>query len=90
MEELIDSDIAAIEAELADLTEALPTDTKPKQQPKHTPLPAELPRTLIHHELEGTQCRCGCQFKRIGEDISEKLDYVPGAFTVERQGVSRQ
>src|SRR5690554_684963 len=83
-DELVDSDIAAIEAELAELTEALPTDIKPRQQPKRAPLPAELPRTLIHHEPEATQCRCGCQLKRIGEDVSEKLDYMPGVFTVER------
>lgn len=51
---------------------------RPKQQPKRTPLPPELPRTLLHHEPENTQCRCGCQLKRIGEDVSEKLDYVPG------------
>lgn len=84
LEELIDSDIAAIEAELAELAESLPPDTKTKQQPKRAPLPSELPRTLIHHEPEATQCRCGCQLKRIGEDVSEKLDYVPGVFTVER------
>jgi transposase len=29
-------------------------------------------------------CRCSCELKRIGEDISEKLDYTPGVFTVER------
>ncbi|WP_176026002.1 IS66 family transposase, partial [Robbsia andropogonis] len=29
-------------------------------------------------------CQCGCQLKRIGEDVSEKLDYTPGVFTVER------
>ena len=84
LEELVDSDIAAIEAELAELAESLPPDTKPRQQPKRAPLPPELPRTLIHHEPENTHCRCGCQLKRIGEDISEKLDYVPGVFTVER------
>lgn len=27
--------------------------------------------------------RCGCALKRIGEDVSEKLDYTPGVFTVE-------
>ena len=27
---------------------------------------------------------CGCTLKRIGEDVSEKLDYTPGLFTVER------
>ncbi|MBN0638929.1 transposase, partial [Pseudomonas aeruginosa] len=47
-------------------------------------LPAELPRTLILHEPDSTQCACGCQLKRIGEDVSEKLDYTPGTFTVER------
>jgi transposase len=83
LDELIDGDIAAIEAELA---KAQPTATaaKSKQQPKRAPLPPELPRTLIHHEPDNTQCRCGCQLKRIGEDVSEKLDYVPGEFTVER------
>ncbi|MFP4897561.1 IS66 family transposase, partial [Paraburkholderia sp. EG304] len=32
----------------------------------------------------GTVCQCGCERVRIGEDISEKLDYTPGVFTVER------
>lgn len=45
-------------------------------------LPVELPRTDIHHEPESTTCRCG--LKRIGEDVSGKLDYLPGVFTVER------
>ena len=31
-----------------------------------------------------TQCSCGCNLERIGEDISEKLDYTPGVFTVEK------
>ena len=83
LDELIDGDLAAIEAELAQLAPA-EAPTKAKKQPKRAPLPPELPRTLIHHEPENTQCRCGCQLKRVGEDISEKLDYVPGEFTVER------
>ena len=29
-------------------------------------------------------CSCGCALKRIGEDVSEKLDYTPGVFQVER------
>jgi transposase len=83
LDELVDGDLAAIEAELAQLT-VDETPAKPKKQPKRAPLPPELPRTLIHHEPDNTQCRCGCQLKRIGEDVSEKLDYVPGEFTVER------
>jgi transposase len=82
LDELIDGDLAAIEAELTQFT-VDETPAKPKKQPKRAPLPPERPRTLIHHEPESTQCRCGCQLKRIGEDVSEKLDYVPGEFTVE-------
>jgi transposase len=28
---------------------------------------------------------CGCVLRRIGEDVSEKLDYIRGVFTVERR-----
>jgi transposase len=55
-----------------------------KKTAKRTALPAEFPRTLIHHEPDNTHCPCGCALKRIGEDVSEKLDYTPGVFTVER------
>ncbi|MDN7954080.1 IS66 family transposase, partial [Burkholderia multivorans] len=41
-------------------------------------------RTDIHHEPDDIMCSCGCQRIRVGEDISEKLDYAPGVFTVER------
>ena len=47
-------------------------------------LPASFPRREIRHEPENTQCSCGCSLERIGEDVSEKLDYTPGVFEVER------
>ncbi|CRM71582.1 Transposase [Pseudomonas sp. 58 R 12] len=83
LDDLIDTDIAAIEAELQAL-QTVPASTEKKQKPKRTALPAEFPRTLIHHEPDNTHCPCGCALKRIGEDVSEKLDYTPGVFTVER------
>ena len=83
LDELLDTDIAAIEAELKALSPA-PAPTESRQQPKRTALPTQFPRTLVHHEPDSTQCACGCQLKRIGEDVSEKLDYTPGVFTVER------
>ena len=83
LEEAIDADIAAIEGEL-DKAKGKPTAGDDKQQPKRQPLPANLPRREVRHEPESTTCRCGCAMKRIGEDIAEKLDYVPGVFTVER------
>jgi transposase len=83
-DEDIDADIAAVEAQLEALKASVPRDSEPKQKPKRTALPAHLPRRDVHHEPEDTNCGCGCAMKRIGEDVSEKLDYTPGVFTVER------
>jgi transposase len=82
-EETMEADLAAIEAELEALQSDAPS-RQPRQQPKRTPLPPQLPRTTIHHEPDDLTCACGCQRSRIGEDVSEKLDYMPGVFTVER------
>jgi len=84
IEETIEADIAAIEQELQELAPAAKPPTQPRQQPKRAALPAGLPRVDIHHEPDSTTCGCGCQLKRIGEDVSEKLDYTPGVFTVEQ------
>lgn len=87
LDEAIDADIAAIELELEHLAPAPIIDAAPRQQPKRAALPPELPRIEQHHEPESTTCTttgCGCTLKRIGEDVSEKLDYTPGLFTVER------
>ncbi|MHB8949875.1 MAG: IS66 family transposase, partial [Rhodoferax sp.] len=84
LDETINADIAAIEQELKNLAPAAKTDTQPRQQPKRAALPAGLPRVDIHHEPDSTTCGCGCQLKRIGQDVSEKLDYTPGVFTVEQ------
>jgi transposase len=83
LEETIDTDLEALAQEIEHL--APPSaEEREKRQPKRAPLPAHLPRREIHHEPQSTTCSCGCQMKRIGEDIAEKLDYQPGVFTVER------
>ncbi|HSV52487.1 MAG TPA: IS66 family transposase [Burkholderiaceae bacterium] len=83
LEETIDTDLAALAAEI-EQADAPPQDKDDKQKPKRQALPEQLPRREIHHEPENTTCACGCQLKRIGQDVAEKLDYVPGVFTVER------
>lgn len=83
LEETIDTDLAALAAEI-EQTAPPPRARDDKQKPKRQPLPETLPRRAIHHEPENTTCACGCQMKRIGQDVAEKLDYVPGVFTVER------
>ena len=83
LEETLDSDLAAVAAEI----EALPPAGKAageRQTPKREKLPAHLPRREIRHEPEDTTCGCGTPMQRIGEDVAEKLDYQPGVFTVER------
>lgn len=84
-DEMLDGDTAQIEQEELDkLHEQDKVVVTRSLQPKRKPLPPELPRTEIRHEPDSTLCKCGCQLKRIGEDIAEKLDYQPGTFSVER------
>jgi transposase len=82
LDESIDADIEAISLELEGLQEKSPP--APKDKPRRVALPASFPRREVHHEPENTQCNCGCSLERIGEDVSEKLDYTPGVFEVER------
>ncbi|MBU1161502.1 MAG: IS66 family transposase [Proteobacteria bacterium] len=50
------------------------------------PLPADLPRVDVVHDLpeEEKQCDCGTTLSCIGQDVSEKLDYVPAKIRVIR------
>jgi chromosome segregation ATPase len=83
LDETLEADIAAMESELETLATPEKVQTVLKQH-KRAALPTNLPRVEFRHEPDSTLCHCGCQLKRIGEDISEKLDYAPGLFTVER------
>src|ERR1700744_221371 len=82
LDERIDADLQAISLEL----EALQSEPsrEPKAKPRRVALPAAFPRREIRHEPDATQCSCGCALERIGEDVSEKLDYTPGVFQVEQ------
>jgi transposase len=50
------------------------------------PLPENLPRVEIIHDLaeEEKVCACGARLSRIGQDTCEKLDYVPAKVRVLR------
>ena len=84
----VGGDIAAIEEQIGALQATLPSKPEGERRaPKRTPLPAALPRVNHHHEPEHPACTtpgCGCTLNCVGEDISEKLDYTPGVFIVER------
>ena len=50
-----------------------------KRRGKRKPLPADLPRIEVIHELPDHEltCACGCRKHSIGEEISEQLEIVP-------------
>ena len=50
-----------------------------KRRGKRKPLPADLPRIEVIHELPEHEltCACGCRKHAIGEEISEQLEIVP-------------
>lgn len=83
-DEAVDADVAALEDQLEALMAAAKRPAEPRTTHKRTALPDSFPRVERHHEPESTTCSCGCTLQRIGEDVSEKLDYTPGVFTVER------
>ncbi|WP_151711103.1 IS66 family transposase zinc-finger binding domain-containing protein, partial [Acinetobacter brisouii] len=87
LDEAIEEDIAAVDLELeqlnADKTDAA-AQKPPINKPKRRPLPDHLLTLRIEHEPASTKCACGCQLRRIGEDISEKLNFRPAQFYKEQ------
>ena len=55
------------------------------QKPARRPLPEHLPREIKTHAPEQQVCpECGSQLRKLGEDVSEVLEYVPASFKVIR------
>ena len=93
--ERLDRQIAQLELRLEDLEEdlgrsaqAVPAaaDPKPadKAKPVRRPLPDHLPREEVVHEPACACPRCGGALRRLGEDVTEVLEYVPARFHVVR------
>jgi transposase len=56
----------------------------PKSQPKRRPLPDHLPRNEPVLSPGDACGQCGGKLKRLGEDVTEELEYLPGRFVVNR------
>ena len=93
--EKIDRAIAQFELQLEDLevaaaaaaAVAAPADeTRPSQTARagRRPLPEHLPRTEIVHEPSCSCPTCGGEMRKVGEEVTEILDYIPGRFEVIR------
>lgn len=58
--------------------------TTEAQKPARRPLPEHLPREDVIYSAPCTCPACGGALRRIDEDVTETLDYVPGRFKVIR------
>ncbi|MBU7580318.1 MAG: IS66 family transposase [Porphyrobacter sp.] len=62
----------------------LPDDT-PADKPKRKPIPDHIPRIEVELTPGTAECgQCGGKLRRLGEDVTEELEYVPGRFIVNR------
>lgn len=85
-EETLQSDLAAVNAEIEQLDPSAKAQAKPpRSRAGRQPLPDHLPRIEHRHEPESCQCdQCGQNLIKIGEDVSEQLDVEPAKFFVHR------
>lgn len=60
-----------------------PQQTEAREKKPRRKLPAELPRTEIVH-TPSPPCDCNSEQRKVGEDVTEILEYVPGRFEVVR------
>lgn len=93
--EKLDSAIAQLELMIDDLQES-EGESRTKQSPeaaalveeKHKPvrrsLPDHLPRETTVHAAACACPKCGGELRRLGEDVTEVLEYVPASFKVIR------
>ncbi len=93
--EKLDAAITQLELALEDLEEeqgaqeattpaAEPPDAPGHARPARRPLPDHLPRHVVEHVTACACPACGGTLRRLGEDVTEVLDYVPASFRVVR------
>jgi transposase len=81
---LEEQEIAAAAAPPTPPDDDAPNGADNKKKPRRKPLPEGLPR---NEEVlsPGDACgACGGALKRLGEDVTEELEYIPGRFVVNR------
>ncbi len=84
--EQLESEIAQLEFTLEELeTNVAATTTRvaparrESEKPARGPLPAHLPREELIHQPACGCPQCGGELVKLGEDVSERLEYVPSA-----------
>ena len=82
--ETLEADQAERRAAASPAVAAAIEEAVERQKPARRPLPEHLPREEVRHPAACTCPHCGGALRRIGEEVTETLDYVPGRFKVIR------
>ncbi len=86
--EQLELKLEELEANRAECEPVVPTAANtpaPAAKPARRPLPEHLPRQIETHTPAEQVCpQCGGTLAKLGEDVSEMLEYVPASFKVIR------
>ena len=83
--EQLELKLEELEVRKAERAEAGPGSEPSRQRPSRQPLPEHLPREVHVHMPDRDTCTaCGGGLSKLGEDVSEMLEYVPASFKVIR------
>ena len=82
--ETLEEDNAQRIAAIPAVAEAIAAVAEQNAKPARRPLPEHLPREEIVHPGACACLHCGGALRKIGADVTETLDYVPGRFKVIR------
>lgn len=78
--------IVAAEQKAENEVQRVPVRSHTRLKRGRKPLPADLPRVEVLHDIpeQDKICACGQELQRIGEDICEKLEIIPAQVRVKR------
>lgn len=82
--EQLELQLEELQSHQAQVAATVKPNAHEKRQPVRRPLPEHLPRERVVHEPACSCPDCGAAMRKIGEDVSEVLDYVPARFRVIR------
>jgi transposase len=82
----LETEAAAAAPQVIAMPAAAPESDPPLRQKSRgrRPLPEHLPRTEIVHQPGEVCPACSSAMRKVGEDVTEILDYIPGRFQVIR------
>jgi len=81
------TELEKLKAAVGDVSKDIKVEAHSRKKRGRKPLPKDFPRVDDIHDIseEEKMCGCGTEKTRIGEEVAERLDYIPGKFRVIRE-----